>query len=494
MRRRMRRAEAAPRWLLRSCLVVLAMGLPAVWLAPGCGAKSGLDETESQEEEEDAGTDAPPDTPADAPADVPVDVPVDVPTDVPEDVPMDVPVDVPEDVPADVPMDVPEDVPEDVPMDVPMDVPVDVPVDVPMDVPVDVPNDGPCPDADGDGYTTCDNDCDDGDPLINPGAYDFPDGVDNDCDGSVDNPITACGAGLQYTSQDPVDYAKAFDICQQTTEDATGANRKWGLVSAELRLADGTGTPAPQSHSIVTGFGNVLKPRKNENFVFFSSGLAGTPGQPYYQPGTPQGGTDTGTLSPTPPGFPTNKAGCPVPFQAIAYNPVNLKLKIRTPTNANSFGFDHAFFSAEYPEFACSGYNDIWVVLLTTKAGGIANNRNIVFDNQGTPGSVNLNFFDRCVAGATGCAGTPGFNFCAGGKAELDGTGYGDPDFPCGAASSIGGGTGWLTTEAPVKPGEIATVELIVWDSSDGIYDSSSIFDNFHWLAASLANPKTYRP
>jgi hypothetical protein len=201
-----------------------------------------------------------------------------------------------------------------------------------------------------------------------------------------------------------------------------------------------------------------------------------------------------GTSSPLPPGFPTNKQGCQIPG-ANANDPTNLKVKIRVPTNAQSFGFDHSFFSAEYPEFACTVFNDMWVVLLNTGASGIANNKDIVFDAQGTPGSVNLNFFDRCVAGPTGCAGgSMGFNFCSGGKTELNGTGYGDFDAPCGPNSSIGGGTGWITTEAPVLRGEIITVQFIVWDSTDGIYDSSAIFDNFHWLMPTLPNPVTYRP
>jgi hypothetical protein len=178
----------------------------------------------------------------------------------------------------------------------------------------------------------------------------------------------------------------------------------------------------------------------------------------------------------------------------MAYDPVNLKLTIRVPTNAHSFAFDHAFWSAEYPEYACTTFNDMWVVLLDTKAPGIANNRDIVFDAQGTPGSVNLNFFDRCVAGQTGCAGgLPGFNFCSGGKAELAGTGYDGVDAPCGTNSSIGGGTGWMTTEAPVMPGETITVQFMVWDSSDPIYDSSAILDYFRWQQASLGNPSTHR-
>jgi len=48
-----------------------------------------------------------------------------------------------------------------------------------------------CFDNDGDGWTTCDNDCDDANRFINPGRTDTSgrwgrDGVDNDCDGVID--------------------------------------------------------------------------------------------------------------------------------------------------------------------------------------------------------------------------------------------------------------------------------------------------------------------
>ncbi len=42
------------------------------------------------------------------------------------------------------------------------------------------------PDADGDGITTCDGDCDDNDPNSYPGSTEVCDGVDNDCDSQVD--------------------------------------------------------------------------------------------------------------------------------------------------------------------------------------------------------------------------------------------------------------------------------------------------------------------
>jgi hypothetical protein len=65
---------------------------------------------------------------------------------------------------------------------------------------------------------------------------------------------------------------------------------------------------------------------------------------------------------------------------------------------------------------------------------------------------------------------------------------------PCGAPTTIGGGTGWLTTQAPIVPGEIVNLELIVWDSSDGIYDSSATIDWFRWQQASLTGPSSFRP
>ncbi len=46
-------------------------------------------------------------------------------------------------------------------------------------------------DADGDGFTSCGGDCDDANANVYPGAPELCDGLDNDCDGAVDNGVGA---------------------------------------------------------------------------------------------------------------------------------------------------------------------------------------------------------------------------------------------------------------------------------------------------------------
>lgn len=60
-------------------------------------------------------------------------------------------------------------------------------------------------DADGDGFTAIDGDCDEMDYLVFPGADEACDGVDNDCDNAVDENlklscVSQCGTGMQYCS------------------------------------------------------------------------------------------------------------------------------------------------------------------------------------------------------------------------------------------------------------------------------------------------------
>ena len=161
---------------------------------------------------------------------------------------------------------------------------------------------------------------------------------------------------------------------------------------------------------------------------------------------------------------------------------MNLKARIRVPTNAKSFSYQFKFYSAELPEYLCQKYNDFFVALLQSawKPDPTANppdaplpaDHNIAFDAQGNPVSVNNGFFQVCFPPYGAPAGT-----CPSGTLELVGTGMG------GWGSSLvdGGGTDWLTNEAPVVPGETIEIQFMIWDAGDHKVESLVLLDHFRW-------------
>ncbi|MCB9777273.1 MAG: hypothetical protein H6742_01750 [Alphaproteobacteria bacterium] len=77
-------------------------------------------------------------------------------------------------------------------------------------------------DNDGDGYSIADGDCDDDDPFINPEGKEYCDGVDNDCDGAIDE---------DDASDAPTWYPDADGDGHGTEEDAiTACERPEGYV------------------------------------------------------------------------------------------------------------------------------------------------------------------------------------------------------------------------------------------------------------------------
>jgi predicted outer membrane repeat protein len=95
-------------------------------------------------------------------------------------------------------------------------------------------------DADGDGASTCRGDCNDGDPLVNPGQYEFCDGVDNNCDGVVDDGFDEDGDSQSSCAGDCDDddvyvYWGAPETCDDRDEDCDQ------LVDEDFSDADGDG-------------------------------------------------------------------------------------------------------------------------------------------------------------------------------------------------------------------------------------------------------------
>jgi hypothetical protein len=288
--------------------------------------------------------------------------------------------------------------------------------------------------------------------------------------------------------------------------------QKWGVISASLTLADGTGTTDPESRSIRPRFGTGALPQGGVNLAVLSTGGAAAPSDtnPAFHAWSGYSHVGTNT-SPFPADFVAanggtlpNAPGCDPPSGTTANDPTMLTLRIRVPTNAKSFKLSTNFYSAEFPEWTCSHFNDFFVVLLdTTYAGDPANpaDKNLAFfQPAGTtdkvPVGVNLGhgdtgLFTQCVNGATGCSGMPGSIFTCTGVTQLAGTGFDDPSSgSCDANSVEGGATGWLVTSGNVTPGEVITLRIAVWDTSDHSWDSLALIDGFQW-STEVAQPGT---
>ncbi|MBI5531636.1 MAG: choice-of-anchor L domain-containing protein [Deltaproteobacteria bacterium] len=349
-------------------------------------------------------------------------------------------------------------------------------------------------DTDGDGWTRCQGDCCEttlcasNPAIVNPGAIEVAgDLVDNDCDGTVDNVgPTTCSGAAKFAGVTGTDVANAMDLCQFTTANPPLPQKKWGVISAQQLLADGS-TPNATALSdlqnkqtaVTTAFGTGgVVPKKNATLAIISSGMARDSNDPGWV--SPVSGTSL-TTSITFPGAPpiSTYVGahsgallpghCGATTCAVgtgAYDSANIRLQIRVPTNAQGFSYDFRFFSAEYYTYQCTQYNDYFLAMLTTGAAGIPADHNISFDSLNNPVSVNNGFFQDCAPNGKNC-GT-----CPNGTGSLLGTGF---------ETVNGGATEWLTTDAPIVPGELMTLELVVFDVGDHILDTLVLLDNFRW-------------
>jgi hypothetical protein len=371
-------------------------------------------------------------------------------------------------------------------------------------------------DEDGDGFTTCQGDCCDQSEctrpeLVNPGAFDAGgNALDDDCDGQVDNTQTVCDLGLTSNSPTVTDYAKAMDICQTATE----TSRRWGVIDATFTTTSGSGTAATEARSIRPMFGTGLVPQAGMAFTLLASGNAAAPGQTAPPHVNFTDSADFGIEAPPPNdwyqangGRLPNAPGCPEPNTTEANDPIMLTMRIRVPSNAKSFSFASNFYSSEYPEYTCTAFNDFFVVLLDSAWATQPLNpadKNLAFYRSAGgmtyPVGVNLasgntGLFTQCINGTLGCAdifgGGGGTISTCTSTAQLTGTGFDVPDPDnCDSNSLSGGGTGWLQTSGNVVGGEIITLRIAIWDTSDHILDSLVVLDNFQW-SVDVSDPGT---
>ena len=333
-------------------------------------------------------------------------------------------------------------------------------------------------DSDGDGYTGAQGDCNDCTPQMNPGAYDYAgNNIDEDCNGAPDDTPLNCDGAIALDAPDPMDGARAMGLCKQSVGEG------WGVVSAAWVRSDGQplAPPLDIGKGVLNGFGPNVKPQEGSKLLALSSGSARQPSDPGY---SSVGGfwKDFNPHGPAP-GYPKESPSCPGVITGEPYDSAGLRVDIKAPTNAKSFHFNLDFYTYEFPGYICSTFNDYFVALLTPMPANQTDG-NISFDSQGNTLSVNAGFLEVCSPQMAG-----GKNFpCVLGPSELTGTGY---DEQVGGSAA----TGWLQTSSPVvEPGGTISLHFAIWDSGDGILDSTVLLDNFTFDVDETATETTPIP
>ncbi|MBT6178784.1 MAG: hypothetical protein HOI23_16170 [Deltaproteobacteria bacterium] len=401
------------------------------------------------------------------------------------------------------------------------------------------------PDEDGDGYSACDGDCCDSilehcaetPALVNPGAYDDPEnGVDDDCDGTIDNaPLNDCVEPMTLMQTDAIGLARAMDICNNVNPDGSG----WGLMAAEITNADGSSAVNAMQIAVLQQLGGKVDALRNGSMAVLSSGRARGVGDPGFVNG------DTSFVAETMDPFETGEGGVQAPTEYVSQHSnslqtlpecpsgetlvrdsARLRLRLKVPSNAQGIQFKFRFFSYEYPEYLCTEFNDFFLALLDSEHNAIPVDRNISFDAAGNPVSINNAFFTSCEPlecfqgqqddPGTFDPGNPGDPIPPGGEdlgngppassgADLNMDGCPD-SLSCDTATNLcvsqygacpdtsadveayhtdvrrAGATAWLTTSAPVVGGEEILVDFHIWDTSDSSLDSLVLLDHFEWL------------
>jgi hypothetical protein len=369
-------------------------------------------------------------------------------------------------------------------------------------------------DCDKDGYKEVDGDCNDFDATINPEAYDFAaDTIDNDCNGTVDDPVVTCANDM--ASKDPTEVVRSMDMCKQKTRTKSGALFD-PLTKAEWFSTKSSGvttTIVPDDeHQIAVGilpYFGVNAPRNGDSLFGLSSGplLAKDPRGSAWMDGGAEKIADACTT------IPLNADDCKqltngtsplpgVPTPIADYT--ELKLTIQVPSNAQAMTFDFSFFSTEFNQYWHSAYNDAFFAIATTKKF----TTNVAKDDKGNAITVNSGFFQLCPLppGPAGIIAPEALVNCVGddgdkaklifgslAKTQFDGAGIGSTDDTVKDPASgkmyiYGGASGWLTTKFGVEPGEVITLRLMIMDTSDGYLDSAVVLDNMSW---EKAPPKT---
>ena len=293
------------------------------------------------------------------------------------------------------------------------------------------------------------------------------------------------------------------DTCGTECECVTPEHMPCDAMSTDLFNAIGLNCPGEPQVTVSTsgpvtamgtrtGFGNTntWAPTEGSKFAVIGSGLisdldlATPPGDSDAIPthcNDDLGGNDPGGTLPAP--LRTNDVGaqdctadptlvgtgdCSNTIQgqfsqgSSANDYVEMRVETDLPPDIVSISYDFAFFTTEWPWYAGSGFNDMYVGWLESENW----TGNISFDNAGNPISLNAGFLDYTDQGG------------------------GIPEF-AGTCMRQHAGTGWLTSTVGVTPGEHIVLVFAIFDLSDSILDSYAFIDNFQWGCDPSDKPQT---
>ena len=290
-------------------------------------------------------------------------------------------------------------------------------------------------------------DCFDYSALISPGAVElFGDGFDNNCNGKIDESAECAGPCTGNTTEA---YLCSLEMC-------------FGSLIESAKFSSPSGDSFANAWAAVAHFGNAnnsLAPLGGKSYALLATGPA---------TGTSHSSDLAGFGSASDPfakdGYPT-------------YDNVEFAVTMTAPQNALGFSLDYIFFSEEYEEYIGTEFNDKFYIFLqapqTTNGQKVVvndtacSNPNVYYDKIDGQGNkrcyiaINTAFSEKCPNVPTNISGT---------------------GFECGSPDQAhGSSTGWLTTSWPIQGGEKFTITFHIHDSSDGIYDSEVILDNFRF-------------
>lgn len=236
-------------------------------------------------------------------------------------------------------------------------------------------------------------------------------------------------------------YAGSYD--GQDLALAILSNTSW-LVDSSYSDTDAVGH---RQGIVLSSLGNML-PTHGSTFALFSTGIAGN--VPVTTNGVNPGDERGSWFSGGEFGYPRDE--------------VTLTMTLNVPAFMHYVYYDVQFFSAEYPEYVGTQYNDKLTITVDSPSEGSSE---YIFD-------VNSGYF---VLDSSGLTGT-GFDVYAqsglpDGVDWID-TVYRNPGADAGASDliPIGG------VSHPVSPFEQITVTIDIIDSGDNLFDSAAFIDN----------------